>query len=80
MNYKTIGRQNGTIQSDKLYVYSGNVGFDSNSFDIQLYDRQSIQETRVVLETIRDKIFVEELAIEYNKLYSVFNMLYPKIN
>ena len=70
INYQTIGRQNGTIQfSDKLYVYSGNVGFDSNSFDIQLYDRQPIQETRVVLETIRDKIFVEELAIEYNKLY-----------
>lgn len=70
VNYQTIGRQNGTIQfSDKLYVYSGNVGFDSNSFDIQLYDRQPIQETRVILETIRDKILVEELAIEYNKLY-----------
>jgi hypothetical protein len=70
VNYETIGRQNGTIQfSDKLYVYSGNVGFDSNSFDIQLYDRQPIQETRVILETVRDRIFVEELAVEYNKLY-----------
>ena len=70
VNYETVGRQNGTIQfSEKLYVYSGNVGFDSNSFDIQLYDRQPIQETRVILETIRDKIFVEELAIEYNKMY-----------
>ena len=70
VNYETVGRQDGTIQfSDKLYVYSGNVGFDSNSFDIQLYDRQPIQETRVILETVRDKIFVEELAVEYNKLY-----------
>jgi len=70
VNYETIGRQNGTIQfSDKLYVYSGNVGFDSNSFDIQLYDRQPIQETRVILETVRDKIFVEELSVEYNNLY-----------
>ena len=70
VNYETVGRQNGTIQfTDKLYVYSGNVGFDSNSFDIQLYDRQPIQETRTILETVRDKIFVEELAVEYNKLY-----------
>ena len=71
INYKTVGRQNGTIQfSNKLYdVSTQNIGFDSNSFDVQLYDRQPIQETRVILETIRDKIFVEELAVEYNNLY-----------
>jgi len=70
VNYQTVGRQNGTIQfSDNLYAYSGNIGFDSNSFDVQLYDRQPIEETRIILETIRDKIFVEELAIEYNKMY-----------
>jgi len=70
VNYETVGRQNGTIEfSNKLYVYAGNVGYDSNSFDIQLYDRQPIQETRVILETVRDKIFVEELAIEYTNLY-----------
>ena len=71
VNYKTIGRQNGTIQfNTKLYDYANqNIGFDSNSFDIQLYDRQPIEETRIILETIRDDIFVEDLKIEYNKLF-----------
>ena len=70
VNYKTVGRQNGTIQfNSKLFDYANNIGFDSKSFDIQLYDRQPIQETRIILETIRDKIFVEELATEYNNLY-----------
>ena len=71
VNYKTVGRQNGTIQfNTKLYDYANtNIGFDSNSYDVQLYDRQPIQETRLILETLRDKIFVEELDIEYNKLF-----------
>ena len=41
-NYKTVGRQNGTIQfNSRLYDYNAqNIGFDSNSYDVQLYDRQ----------------------------------------
>ena len=71
VNYKTVGRQNGTIQfNTRLYDYANtNIGFDSNSYDVQLYDRQPIQETRLILETLRDKIFVEELDIEYNRLF-----------
>ena len=63
VNYKTVGRQNGTIQfNTKLYDYANqNIGFDSNSFDVQLYDRQPIEETRIILQTVRDSIFVEEL-------------------
>ena len=71
VNYKTVGRQNGTIQfNTKLYDYANqNIGFDSNSFDVQLYDRQPIEETRIILQTVRDSIFVEELKLEYNKLF-----------
>ena len=71
VNYKTVGRQNGTIQfNTRLYDYNAqNIGFDSNSYDVQLYDRQPIQETRLILETLRDKIFIEELDVEYNKLF-----------
>ena len=71
INYNTVGRQNGTIQfNSKLYDYENqSIGFDSYSFDTQIYDRQPIEETRIILETIRDNIFIEELLIEYNKLF-----------
>ena len=51
--YRTIGRQNGTIQfSDKLHTQ---IGGDT--------------ELRKILETIRDDLFVDELANEYNQLF-----------
>lgn len=67
VNYKTIGRQDGTIQfSDKLYNVKG---LDITSFDSRYYDILPSQEIRIILETIRDDIFVEELAKEYNSLF-----------
>jgi len=53
INYRTIGRQNGTIQFlPALYTENNN--------EVEL---------RIILETIRDNIFVDELALEYNKLF-----------
>ena len=53
VGYKTIGRQNGTIQfSDRLYLEEG-----------------GSTELRKILETIRDELFVDELSVEYNKLF-----------
>ena len=72
INYKTVGRQNGTIQfSKQLYDFSASVtvGFNSTSYDLATYDFQPIAETRIILETIRDYIFVDELEIEYNQLF-----------
>ena len=67
VNYKTIGRQDGTIQfNDKLYNVKG---FDITSFDSRYYDILPSREIRIILETIRDDIFVEELAKEYNSLF-----------
>ena len=71
VNYKTVGRQNGTIQFKKsLYDYILNaVGYDTISYDTKFYDSEPTTEIRVILETIRDNLFVDELAIEYNALF-----------
>ena len=71
VNYKTIGRENGTIQfKDTLYdVQSSLVGFDTTTYDVLSFDALPSAETRIVLETIRDKIFIDDLAIEWNNLF-----------
>ena len=71
INYDTIGRENGTLQfTSALYDLLGNsIGYDARSFDSYFYDSQPIKETRIILETIRDKIFIVDLAKEYNALF-----------
>ena len=70
INYKTIGRQNGTIKLlPSLYDVSASIGYDTASFDINVYDTQPTKETRIILETIRDNLLIDELAIEYNNLF-----------
>lgn len=71
INYNTIGRQNGTIQfKDTLYDYSKNtVGYSNRSFDSNFYDNNPSIETRIILKTIRDNIFVGNLEVEYNQLF-----------
>jgi hypothetical protein len=69
INYRTIGRENGTIQfSNSLYLI-GDTGYSSTFYDSRYYDSQPIKETRVILETIRDNILINNLAVEYNKLF-----------
>ena len=71
VNYKTIGRQSGTIKfKETLYNASASaIGYDSNVYDRSFYDQLPNIETRIILETIRDSIFVDELSVEYNKLF-----------
>lgn len=71
VNYKTIGRENGTIQFlDTLYDNSkNNVGFDNISFDRYFYDNDPRIELRIILQTIRDNLFVKDLKVEYNQLF-----------
>ena len=65
VNYKTIGRQNGTIRfKESLYnVKSANVAYDSARFDKIFYDTEPVEEMRVIIDTIKNKIFVDDLAI-----------------
>ena len=71
INYRTIGRENGTIEFlSSLYdAVANRTGFDTTSFDARYYDIQPIIETRKILQTVRDDIFVDELRVEYNKLF-----------
>jgi len=71
VNYETVGRQNGTIEIDKgLYDFRGTIsGYDGYSYDITIYDGVPISETRIILETLFNSIFVDDLAIEYNKIF-----------
>ena len=71
VNYKTIGREKGTIEFLKtLYDYNaGEINFDIVNFDTGFYDPLPSTEIRIIANAIKDDIFVEELAIEYNKLF-----------
>jgi hypothetical protein len=71
VNYKTIGRQNGTIQlNENLYDFKNNsIGYDNRSYDSGLYDNVPTKELRIILNTIKNKIFVGRLALEYNQLF-----------
>lgn len=70
-NYKTVGRQNATIEfKNSLYdVTNENVAFDGASYDRIFFDTEPIKEARIILDTLKDKIFVDNLAIEWNKLF-----------
>ena len=69
VNYETIGRQNGTIQLSQLLYQNSESGFDNSVYDAYLYDREPVQELRIIMETLRDNIFVDQLEVEWNKLF-----------
>jgi hypothetical protein len=71
-NYKLVGRGTGTFQlSDALWdnVQSG-IGFDNAStFDTRLYDIDNSKELRIILDRIKNYLFVGENAIQWNNLF-----------
>jgi len=71
INYKTIGRQNGTIQlATRLYDYATvTSGYDALIYDAAFYDREPVTELRNILAALRDDIFVGDLAVEYNNTF-----------
>jgi len=71
INYKTIGRQNGTVQfTENLYnLQDSRVGFDTQTFDTQFFDSQPIEEIRIIMQALKEDILVDDLADEYNKLF-----------
>jgi hypothetical protein len=71
-NFSLVGRQNGTIEiSDQFYdTRSSGIGFDgSKSFDTGLYDIENTKELRNILESFKKDIFVNELKVEWKKLF-----------
>ena len=71
VNYRTVGRQDGTIQlKSSIYNAEENLaGFDVTNFDLVKFDGLPSRETRIILEALRDDIFTGDLAIEYNQLF-----------
>jgi hypothetical protein len=71
VDYHVVGQQNATIQfSTALYNYNNQVGYDKiYSYDLDLYDSNPSLELRIILESIRDDIFVKNLKINYNTLF-----------
>ena len=71
LKYNVVGRQNGTIKFlDNIYDLAGNlVGFDAATFDNKFYDDTPVKEIRIILETIKNNIYVDELSIKYNELF-----------
>ena len=71
INYKTIGREDGTIQfKSTLYDNSlSSTGFDSISFDTKIYDSEPITELRTILNSIKNELFIDELLVKFNELF-----------
>ena len=72
--WENVGTENGTVRiSTKLYDYSQDAtGFASgDNFDDNTFDQEPVTETRKVLTALRDDLFINDLAIEYNTLFFI---------
>lgn len=67
-NFKVIGKERGTIQF--LHnIYKTTQGYDSMLYDVSWYDVHPSTELRIILDTVKNKLFVDELRTEYLKLF-----------
>ena len=70
--WTNVGTENGTIRlSTKLYDYTQDAtGFaGADTFDNNFFDQEPSQETRKIFTALRDDLFINDLAIEYNTLF-----------
>lgn len=67
-NYIMVARQDGTINIDTK-VYSTLVYDTEAAYDQQVYDKQPSDELRYILKAVKENIFVDDLAVEWNKLF-----------
>jgi hypothetical protein len=65
-----VGLQDGTIEfKAELWDYAlGGFGFDVTVFDANYFDEEPVTETRKIIQAINQELFINELAIERNKL------------
>lgn len=70
--YSMVARQRGTIQlKDTLYnINTAGIGYDNAaSFDTGFYDIENAKELRNILKAIKEDIFINDYAVEWNKLF-----------
>jgi hypothetical protein len=70
LGWDRVGLQDGTIQfREELWDYAvGLFGFDVEVFDAQYFDAEPVTETRKIIQAINEELFIDELAIERNRL------------
>ena len=71
-NYTVVGREQGTIKIlDTLYSETtSGIGFDNTrSYDATQYDSDPATELRNIFKAIKENILVDDLAVEWNKLF-----------
>jgi hypothetical protein len=71
VNFKVVGRENGTVKFlDNLYKFmASTLGYDGPLFDADLFDNSPSTELKIIINTIKNKLLVDEYRIEYLKLF-----------
>lgn len=71
VNYQTIGRENGTIElSTSLYdTITSSKGYDSKLYDTSFYDKEPVEELRIIMSVLKNNIFIADLEVEYYNLF-----------
>jgi hypothetical protein len=70
--YRLVGKQNGTIKIDPTIdnISNSQSGYDSGPYyDNTTYDDQPTVELRNIFTAIKEDIFVNDLRVEWNKLF-----------
>ena len=79
--WERVGLEDGTIQFDEsLWNYNvGRFGFDNEVFDAQYFDQDPTTETRKIIQSINEELFIDELLIEKNQLLILmFKFIYSE--
>jgi hypothetical protein len=69
-NWVRVALQDGTMEIlPQIWDYSlGRFGFDVEVFDAQYFDQEPVTETRRIIQSINQEIFIDDLEIERNRL------------
>ena len=70
-SYYVVGRQNGTIQFlPGLYEFADSkYGFDGSLYDSGIFDDSASTELRIILETLKNNILIDNLRTVYLELF-----------
>ena len=70
-SYEVVGREKGTLQfSSNLYSFSNTqFGFDGSLYDSSVFDNAASIELKIILNTLKDKILIDDLRQVYLDLF-----------
>jgi hypothetical protein len=67
-NYEVVARQNGTIKFLST-IYNPTSAYDTLLLDSAVYDNYPVTELKIILESLRDNIFVDQYRVDYLRLF-----------